>query len=75
MGVWGFFQNDCHGPDGEMITCGVTGKPWYFLEELYPAFGNLVPRDIGSREVLRICEMGMGVDGQNAGVSRCLTSS
>ena len=41
------------------------GKPWYFLEELYPAFGNLVPRDIGAREILRICEMGLGVDGKN----------
>lgn len=51
-------------PDGREIACGVTGEPWYFLEELYPAFGNLVPRDIGSREVLRICEMGMGIDGQ-----------
>lgn len=50
--------------DGRRVTCGVTGKPWYFLEELYPTFGNLVPRDIGSREVLRICEMGLGVDGQ-----------
>lgn len=48
---------------GKDIPCGVTGEPWYFLEELYPAFGNLVPRDIGSREVLRICEMGLGIDG------------
>lgn len=50
-------------PDGRTIPCGETGKPWYFLEELYPAFGNLVPRDIGAREILRICEMGLGVDG------------
>ena len=46
------------------IPCGKTGEPWYFLEELYPAFGNLVPRDIAAREILRICEMGMGMDGQ-----------
>lgn len=62
--VWGdsnkFITNDA----GQRISCGETGKPWYFLEEMYPAFGNLVPRDIGSREVLRICEMGLGVDGQ-----------
>ncbi|MCB1149366.1 MAG: FAD-binding protein, partial [Chlamydiia bacterium] len=45
-------------PDGRTIPCGETGKPWYFLEELYPAFGNLVPRDIGAREILRVCEMG-----------------
>ena len=50
--------------DGRTIPCGVTGKPWYFLEEMYPAFGNLVPRDIGARELLRICEMGMGVNGE-----------
>lgn len=50
--------------DGRSIPCGKTGEPWYFLEELYPAFGNLVPRDIGSREILRICEMGLGVDGK-----------
>lgn len=51
-------------PNGETITCGTTGKPWYFLEEMYPAFGNLVPRDIGAREVLRVCELGMGVNGE-----------
>lgn len=49
---------------GESIPCGKTGEPWYFLEEMYPAFGNLVPRDIASRVVLRLCEMGLGVDGQ-----------
>jgi succinate dehydrogenase / fumarate reductase flavoprotein subunit len=30
---------------------------------MYPAFGNLVPRDIGAREVLRVCEAGLGVQG------------
>lgn len=50
--------------DGKTISCGKTGEPWYFLEEMYPAFGNLVPRDIASRELLRICEMGLGVDGK-----------
>ena len=50
-------------PDGHTIPCGVTGEPWYFFEELYPAYGNLIPRDIASREILRICEMGLGIDG------------
>jgi succinate dehydrogenase / fumarate reductase, flavoprotein subunit len=50
--------------EGKKIPCGKTGEPWYFLEELYPAFGNLVARDVASREVLRVCEMGLGVDGQ-----------
>lgn len=51
-------------PDGSTHPCGKTGEPWYFLEEMYPAFGNLVPRDIGAREVLRVCELGLGIDGK-----------
>lgn len=50
--------------DGKLLQCGETAKPWYFLEEMYPVYGNLVPRDIASREILRVCEMGLGVDGQ-----------
>jgi succinate dehydrogenase / fumarate reductase, flavoprotein subunit len=50
-------------PDGREIPCGKTGEKWFFLEEFYPAFGNLVPRDIGAREVLRVCEKGLGVGG------------
>lgn len=50
--------------NGKEVVCGKTGEPWYFFEELYPAYGNLVPRDIASREILRLCEMGMGIDGQ-----------
>ncbi len=50
-------------PEGKTIPCGKTGEPWYFLEEMYPGYGNLVARDIASREVLRICELGLGVDG------------
>ncbi len=65
MWVYGDSSKTIKTADGTMIPCGETGKPWYFLEEMYPAFGNLVPRDIGSREVLRICEMGLGIDGQN----------
>lgn len=51
-------------PDGSEHPCGQTGEPWYFLEEMYPGYGNLVPRDIGAREVLRICELGLGIDGE-----------
>ncbi len=51
-------------PDGRRIPCGESGKPWYFLEELYPAYGNLVPRDIAAREIIRICEMGLGINGE-----------
>ncbi len=36
----------------------------YFLEEKYPLFGNLVPRDVASREIYDICvNGGLGVHG------------
>jgi len=34
---------------------------WYYLEEKYPAFGNMVPRDIASRAAKTVCDMGHGV--------------
>src|SRR5438105_121106 len=37
---------------------------WYFLEEKYPAYGNLVPRDIATREIFQVCLMGYGVGGK-----------
>jgi succinate dehydrogenase / fumarate reductase flavoprotein subunit len=37
----------------------------YFLEEKYPAYGNLVPRDIATREIFQVCIDGMGIGGQN----------
>ncbi len=44
----------------------------YFLERLYPAFANLVPRDIASRAVKNICDENRGVGaiihGQRRGV-------
>ena len=63
--VYGDSSKTIETPDGRVIPCGKTGEPWYFLEEFYPAFGNLVPRDIGSREVLRVCELGLGIDGKD----------
>jgi len=33
----------------------------YFLERRYPAFGNLVPRDVGSRAAKERCDAGFGV--------------
>ncbi|MBX3386012.1 MAG: succinate dehydrogenase flavoprotein subunit [Phycisphaeraceae bacterium] len=39
---------------------------YYFLEERYPKYGNIVPRDIATREIFQICvSEGMGVDGEN----------
>src|SRR5688500_19950789 len=37
----------------------------YFLEEKYPAYGNLVPRDIATREIFQVCIEGSGVGGEN----------
>jgi succinate dehydrogenase / fumarate reductase flavoprotein subunit len=37
---------------------------WYFLEEKYPAYGNLVPRDIATREIFQVCLTGYGVEGK-----------
>ncbi len=36
---------------------------WYYLEERYPSFGNLVPRDVASRAAKRVCDDGHGVRG------------
>src|SRR5262249_59461267 len=37
---------------------------WHFLEEKYPKYGNLVPRDVASREIFHVCrDLKMGVDG------------
>jgi succinate dehydrogenase / fumarate reductase flavoprotein subunit len=33
----------------------------YFLERKYPSFGNLVPRDIASRNIKEVCDEGRGV--------------
>jgi succinate dehydrogenase / fumarate reductase flavoprotein subunit len=40
----------------------------YFLERMYPAFGNLVPRDVASRAVKRIVDEGQGVGPLKNGV-------
>lgn len=65
MWVPGNSSKTIEAPDGKEIPCGKDGEPWYFLEDMYPAFGNLVPRDIGAREIMRVCDMGMGVDGKD----------
>src|SRR5690606_38061227 len=35
----------------------------YYLERRYPAFGNLVPRDVASRAAKKVCDEGFGVNG------------
>ncbi|MEM9419284.1 MAG: FAD-binding protein [Planctomycetota bacterium] len=38
---------------------------YYFLEEKYPGYGNLVPRDIATREIFWVCQEGLGIGGAN----------
>jgi succinate dehydrogenase / fumarate reductase flavoprotein subunit len=60
----------------EDVTKRPEGIPeedrYYYLEERYPAFGNLVPRDVASRNALSVTNEGLGVglevDGERRGV-------
>jgi succinate dehydrogenase / fumarate reductase flavoprotein subunit len=39
---------------------------WYFLEEKYPKYKNLVPRDVATREIFMVCrDLGMGIAGRD----------
>jgi succinate dehydrogenase / fumarate reductase flavoprotein subunit len=40
----------------------------YFLERIYPSFGNLAPRDVSSRAAKRMCDEGRGVGDTGLGV-------
>ena len=40
----------------------------YYLERIYPSFGNLVPRDIASRAAKNVCDEGRGVGASGLGV-------
>lgn len=52
--------------EGGRIWTYKDGKPWYFLEDKYPAYGNLVPRDIATREIFNVCvDQGLGINGEN----------
>jgi len=42
----------------------------YYLERIYPSFGNLVPRDIASRGAKNVCDEGRGVGPEVDGVRR-----
>jgi succinate dehydrogenase / fumarate reductase, flavoprotein subunit len=47
----------------------------YFLERQYPAFGNLVPRDVASRAIKRMVDAGRGVGPLKNGVYLDFTES
>ncbi|MDQ0060794.1 succinate dehydrogenase flavoprotein subunit [Paenibacillus harenae] len=52
--------------EGGRIWTYKDGKPWYFLEEKYPAYGNLVPRDIATREIFSVCvDQKLGINQEN----------
>ena len=41
---------------------------FYYLEERYPRFGNLVPRDVAARNAKDVCDQGLGVGPTGYGV-------
>src|SRR5690625_3617020 len=52
--------------EGGRVWTYKDGKPWYFLEEKYPDYGNLVPRDIATREIFDVCvNQNLGINGEN----------
>ncbi len=51
-----------------------VGERYYFLEERYPEYGNLVPRDIATREIFDICvNDGLSIDKDRMSVYLDLT--
>jgi succinate dehydrogenase / fumarate reductase flavoprotein subunit len=49
-------KGDTRGPDAIP-----AGERDYYLERMYPSFGNLVPRDVASRRAKDMCDAGFGV--------------
>jgi succinate dehydrogenase / fumarate reductase flavoprotein subunit len=54
--------------DGRIWVPDATGEPDYYLERRYPAFGNLVPRDVASRAAKGMIDEGRGVGPRKNGV-------
>jgi len=63
--VWVPRKKEDHKKDPNQIP---ESDRYYFLEEKYPSFGNLVPRDVASRNIKEVCDKGLGVGttGQSA---------
>jgi len=52
--------------EGGRLWTYKDNQRWYFLEEWYPNYGNLVPRDIASRAIFKVCrELKLGVKGED----------
>jgi len=53
------------GEGGRLYTIK-DNKKWYFMEEWYPELGALMPRDVVSRSIYKVCNiMNLGIDGKN----------
>lgn len=51
--------------EGGRVWVTKNGKPWYFLEEWYPKYGNLVPRDVATRAIFKVVyELKLGIEGK-----------
>jgi len=51
--------------EGGRVWVYKDNKPWYFLEEWYPKYGNLVPRDVATRSIFKVVyDLKLGVDGE-----------
>ena len=51
--------------DKRTVKAIPESERFYFLEEWYPKYGNLVPRDVATRAIHKVVyELGLGLDGQ-----------
>src|SRR6186713_2405174 len=57
-------KEDCHKDPNSIPDADRD----YYLERMYPSFGNLAPRDIASRAAKRVCDEGRGVGPTGLGV-------
>lgn len=59
-GKYMLISEAARGEGGRLYTMR-GGEKWYFMEEKYPTLGNLMPRDITSREIDAIVRAGQAV--------------
>jgi succinate dehydrogenase / fumarate reductase, flavoprotein subunit len=51
--------------DGRDAKAIPENERWYFLEDWYPKYGNLVPRDVATRAIFKVVyEYNLGIDGK-----------
>ena len=62
--IWVPRKKDDARPPGEIPA----EDRYYYLEERYPRFGNLVPRDVASRNAKDVCDEGLGIGPSKLGV-------